>query len=92
MEETGLAPVALYSADICEQFYEADRDSISLLPVFVAVVPSEGIVTLNHEHSEFRWLDWESASALVPFAGQRNVLRHVAHEFASQPDERLRIA
>jgi dATP pyrophosphohydrolase len=91
-EETGLRPLALYSADICEQFYEADRDAISLLPVFVAVVPPEGPVTLNHEHSEFRWLDWDDAAALVPFAGQRNVLRHVEREFGARPDERLRIA
>jgi dATP pyrophosphohydrolase len=56
------------------------------------LVPPEGPVTLNHEHSEFRWLDWDDAAALVPFAGQRNVLRHVEREFGARPDERLRIA
>ena len=33
-EETGLTPEVLYSADICEQFYEADRDAITMAPVF----------------------------------------------------------
>src|SRR5688500_14844728 len=49
-EETGLRPMALYSGDICEQFYEADRNAISLLPVFVGFVrPGDG-VRLNAEH------------------------------------------
>lgn len=39
-EETGLAPDAFYSADICEQFYEADRDAITVAPVFVAFIDS----------------------------------------------------
>ncbi len=37
-EETGLRPRTLYSADICEQFYEADRDAITMAPVFIAFV------------------------------------------------------
>jgi dATP pyrophosphohydrolase len=32
-EETGLRPNALYSADTCEQFYEADRDAITMSDV-----------------------------------------------------------
>ncbi|TNC68018.1 NUDIX hydrolase [Rubellimicrobium roseum] len=91
-EETGLTPLTLHSADICEQFYEPARDSISLLPVFVAIVAPDGPVVLNHEHSEFRWLGFEDAAALVPFSGQRRVLRHVEREFAlARPSDHLRI-
>lgn len=39
-EETDLAPDAFCSADICEQFYEADRDAITVAPVFVAFIDS----------------------------------------------------
>lgn len=53
-EETGLQPNALYSADTCEQFYEADRNAITILPVFVAFIDIAAMVTLNHEHSEYR--------------------------------------
>ena len=83
-EETGLTPYALCSADFCEQFYEADRDAISLLPVFVGFVSDDAQVTLNAEHSEHRWLGFEDAVAVVPFAGQRHLLRHVHAEFAAR--------
>jgi dATP pyrophosphohydrolase len=80
-EETGLACDRLYSADICEQFYEIDRDAISILPVFVGFVDARAGVVLNREHSEFRWVSFEIARSMVPFAGQRHVLRHIESEF-----------
>jgi dATP pyrophosphohydrolase len=87
-EETGLRPVAFYSADICEQFYEADRNAISLLPVFVGFArPGDG-VRLNAEHSEFRWVTFDDALRMVPFAGQRNVLMHIRREFIDREPSR----
>jgi dATP pyrophosphohydrolase len=80
-EETGLRPVALYSADICEQFYEADRNAISLLPVFVGFAHPGDDIRLNAEHDEFRWVAFDEALRMVPFAGQRNVLIHIRREF-----------
>jgi dATP pyrophosphohydrolase len=83
-EETGLKCSRLYSADICEQFYESDRDAISMLPVFVGFVEANTTVTINHEHSEFRWVSFEAALGMVTFAGQRHVLRHVEAEFVER--------
>lgn len=40
-EETNLNCDQLYSADICEQFYDADRDAISMLTVFVGFVDAD---------------------------------------------------
>lgn len=80
-EETGLTCDRLYSADICEQFYEADRDAITMAPVFVGFVEAEAQVVLNEEHSEFRWSSMASAMEMVPFPGQRHVLRHVEAEY-----------
>lgn len=57
-EETGLQPNALYSADTCEQFYEADRDAITIAPVFVAFIDNSATVILNHEHSDYRWVSF----------------------------------
>lgn len=91
-EETGLCLTELYSADICEQFYEADRDAITLIPVFVAFVPSNCTVQLNDEHDDFRWLSFDEAAALLPFAGQRATLEHIRKEFVEQkPNPLLRI-
>ena len=91
-EETGLTLEMLYSADLCEQFYEAHRDAITLTPVFVAYAPSDCLVRLNDEHSEFRWLTFEEGSALLPFSGQRSTLEHIKKEFVDRmPNPLLRI-
>lgn len=91
-EETGLAPERFYSADICEQFYQADKDSIYVAPVFVAFVNPEAAVVLNHEHSEHTWTSFDEADRLLPFAGQRDMIRHIRREFVDRkPAEMLRI-
>ena len=61
-EETGIRPEKLYSADICEQFYEAGRDAITVAPVFVAIVDKSATVSLNHEHSAYRWVSFDEAA------------------------------
>ncbi|MEF2071953.1 NUDIX hydrolase [Consotaella aegiceratis] len=91
-EETALSVDTLYSADICEQFYEPDRDSITLVPVFVAFVGADEVVTLNDEHSDFRWVSFDEAERMVPFPGQRHVLAHIRREFVErEPHPLLRI-
>jgi len=84
-EETGLTPLAFYSADICEQFYEVARDAITLVPVFVAMIDPEDTVVLNHEHSDFQWVSIEQAIQMVTFGGQRRVLRWIDEEFVQRP-------
>lgn len=83
-EETGLALQKLYSADICEQFYEADRNAITLVPVFVGYADANSQVILNAEHQDFRWVGFEEAVELVSFSGQRRVLNHVRQEFVDR--------
>ncbi|WP_299915573.1 NUDIX domain-containing protein [uncultured Roseobacter sp.] len=84
-EETGLQPETLCSADTCEQFYEADRDAITIAPVFVAFINSAATVSLNHEHSEYRWVSFEEAREMVAFGGQRRVLSWIEDEFIKRP-------
>ena len=91
-EETGLVPTSFYSADICEQFYESSRDQVVTAPVFVGFVDPDQPVVLNHEHSDFRWLSFKDARALVSFPGQRRVLKSVARGFvARSPNPHLLI-
>ena len=91
-EETGLTPEKLYSADTCEQFYEMDRDSILIAPVFVAYVSDTAVVTINEEHSEFGWFTFEEAMLKASFPEQRRILRHVQEAFVQrQPPEWLLI-
>lgn len=91
-EETGLTCSRLYSADICEQFYDVERDVIAIAPVFVGFVDPNAPVILNNEHSDFRWCAFATALEMVTFAGQRHVLRHVEAEFVQKdPVEHLLI-
>ena len=87
-EETGLTPDTLYSADICEQFYEADRDAITMAPVFVAFIDEAAEVALNHEHSDHRWVGFDEAVEMVSFGGQRRVLRWIEEEFVKRTPSR----
>ena len=80
-EETGLVPVSLYSADLCEQFYEIGTDSIWVAPIFVAYVDSEATVRMNEEHSEYCWTSIGRAIDLLPFPGQKTMLMHIRHWF-----------
>lgn len=85
-------PRTLHSGDICEQFYEAHLDAISILPVFVATIDPASSVKLNPEHSEYRWVSFSAADRMVPFAGQRRILRHVEAEFLLRvPSHHLKI-
>ncbi|MGL4490364.1 MAG: NUDIX hydrolase [Rhizobiaceae bacterium] len=91
-EETGLTPVALYTGDICEQFYEADRDAITIAPVFVAFIDPKEEVILNEEHSDYSWVSFDEANEMVAFGGQRKVLRWIKEEFVTRaPSQHLLI-
>lgn len=87
-EETGLKPAALYSADICEQFYEAARDAITMAPVFVGIIDPADTVSLNEEHSDYRWSTFDDAVEMVAFGGQRRILRWIEEEFVNRSPSR----
>ena len=80
-EETGLPVRRLYSADVTEQFYEASKNRISIVPAFVAYVDPDAPVRLNAEHSEYRWVSFDEARRLVPFGGQRRLYDEIEREF-----------
>lgn len=80
-EEAGLEPLDFYSADTCDQFYDPNREVLSIIPAFVAFVSDEAEVHLDSEHSDFRWCNLEEAKALVAFGGQRDLLNFTNREF-----------
>ena len=88
-EETALVPSRLYSADLCEQFYEIGTDSIWVAPIFVAYVESTVTVRLNEEHSEYCWTSIGRAIDLLPFPGQKSMLMHIRHWFVEREPSRL---
>ncbi len=91
-EETGLVLSELWSADICEQFYEVDKECITLVPVFVGIVSPNANIGLNNEHDAYRWVGFDEANAMLSFPGQRKTLAAVKDEFVDgQPNPQLRI-
>lgn len=89
-EETGITKVSLYSSNICEQFYNIDRDSIWIAPVFVGYVNESEEVSLNWEHKDFKWVTFDEAREKATFPGNDLVFDHIERHFASrEPTELL---
>lgn len=91
-EETNLTPQTFYSAEVCEQFYSHQIDAIMLFPVFVARIAETDEVTLNEEHSEYKWMTKEEAERHLPFPNQRVILSRVWFDFVeNEPPDLLQI-
>ncbi len=91
-EETGIELSEIWSADILEQFYEADKECITLVPVFVSTVPTDTNVTLNDEHDAYEWVSFEKANTMLSFPGQQKALAAVKAEFVDKaPNQHLKI-
>ena len=69
-EETGITLQTIWSGDICEQFYEPEKERIALMPVFVGYVEDWVKVRLNDEHDAFKWVTFPQAHAPVTFRGK----------------------
>lgn len=82
-EETGKKPKKLFVADHIASFYDARNDRIQMVPIFgIEVENSE--VRLSEEHSEYKWVSFEEALALLTWKGQKEGLRTVHDEIVSR--------
>jgi dihydroneopterin triphosphate diphosphatase len=91
-EETGISNVLLYTSNKFDQIYSPKENYIYVAPVFVGFVEENQEVTLNYEHSEFRWLSFSEAISTVTLPGNDEVLMSIEKHFAKrQPSEYLRI-
>jgi dATP pyrophosphohydrolase len=89
LEETGITSVELYSTMECEQYYRPDLNCISILPVFVGFIPENQTVTLNEEHSEFRWVSFDDAGEMLSLPVQRRMLLSIQREFIERQPSSL---
>lgn len=63
------------------------------MPVFVVYCPPNQVVTLNDEHTEYRWCTLAEAKGLVSFPGQQALYDHVWHYFVERnPSALMRVA
>ncbi|MFM5813593.1 NUDIX pyrophosphatase [Aeromonas dhakensis] len=92
-EETGIRVCELYTAHYLEQFYESASNTVEVVPVFVVYCPPNQVVTLNDEHTEYRWCTLAEAKALVSFPGQQALYDHLWHYFVeNSPSALMRVA
>ncbi|WAF75176.1 NUDIX domain-containing protein [Aeromonas dhakensis] len=92
-EETGIRVCELYTAHYLEQFYESVSNTVEVVPVFVVYCPPNQVVTLNDEHTEYRWCTLAEAKALVSFPGQQALYDHLWHYFVeNSPSALMRVA
>lgn len=89
-EETGLEAKNIFSADHISTFYEAEFDTINMVPVFGIEVEDQDVV-LSDEHSAFTWVNFPEAEKLLSWAGQKKGLKAVA-EMASGNDPRINLS
>ena len=87
-EETGLDPLKIFVADHVSKFYETHGDRINLVPVFGIEVASD-IVLLSSEHSDFKWVDYDSACSHLVWKGQKKGIT-VVNEMIISNDDRMK--
>jgi dihydroneopterin triphosphate diphosphatase len=80
-EETGQTPIALYSADIIESFYDAKYNVIMMVPIFVAEFDPKLEIVLSEEHSEYKWVSAAEAREHFTFPQQKASLELIEREF-----------
>ncbi|MFI8684871.1 NUDIX pyrophosphatase [Rossellomorea sp. NPDC077527] len=83
-EETGISDISLYSANTFDKIYSIEGNYIYIAPVFVGFVASDQDVTLNEEHSEYRWLSFQEAVDTVSLPGNDEVLSFIEKHFVKQ--------
>ena len=87
-EETNLYPKMLFVADHVSKFYEKHGDRINFVPVFGIEVESN-VVSLSSEHSDYKWLDYDSACSYLVWNGQKKGIATV-NEMIISKDDRMK--
>jgi dATP pyrophosphohydrolase len=72
-EETGHAPIRLWTLPSVNAFYEWKVDRITLSPAFAAALPCDPV--LDDEHDAFAWLSVQEAVARLTWPEQQRLLR-----------------
>ena len=82
-EETGLSCSEMYIVPHMNSFYSPTKDHVCMVPVFVAVVQSEEI-KLSDEHSEYKWVDRDTAKKFLAWQGQRKSVDTIYEYFTNE--------
>lgn len=74
-EETGLNPVTFWAIPSVNQFYEPKSDTIHIIPAFAAEINRTDRITLDDEHSEYRWIDSKQVENFIQWPEQIKLIQ-----------------
>ena len=73
-EETALTPTNFWSIPSLNSFYDYQTDTLHHIPAFAAEVPFK-TPKLNHEHTEFKWIDSEEICQYIVWPKQQRLMQ-----------------
>ncbi|MBP9122418.1 MAG: NUDIX pyrophosphatase, partial [Ignavibacteriaceae bacterium] len=83
-EETNLTPGEFWVVPNVNSFYNPNKDTVSLIPVFAGRVAADSVITISEEHDDYGWFEFEDAIRLLAWPGQRKsaeiINRYFHHE------------
>jgi len=82
-EETELVPIQLWVAPTVNSFYEPRDEFICLIPVFAVRVKSNK-VKISSEHTEYKWVNKQTAQKLLAWEGQRRAVQIIEDYFLNE--------
>lgn len=81
IEETGCSPWKMWVVPNVNHFYSAEKDYISLIPVFAAQLKGDKDIIMCEEHCECRWVTAEEAKRLLAWPGQKKSVDIISEYF-----------
>lgn len=86
IEETGLIPHRMWVVPNVNHFYSAERDSVSLIPVFAVKLKENYQVIMCEEHCQCKWVSPEEAKLLLTWPGQKRSVDIITEYFTKSID------
>ena len=77
-EETGQVPVKFWAVPSVNQFYEASSDAIHSIPAFAAELDYNAPITLDEEHTDYKWVNIEEIEPYIKWPEQRRLIKLVS--------------
>ncbi len=81
-EETGLFPRVMFQVEYMEMFYFQHKDYVTVMPVFGVEVGAEDPITLNHEHTAWRWVPLAEVAGQFMWRSQREAIGVIVETLA----------
>ena len=83
-EETNLEIDKLFIVPNVNYFYNNFDDSITIIPVFAAIITSGKNLKISHEHSEYKWCSVEEAKKKFAWQGQKKSIDIIEDYFTGK--------